>query len=229
MDNPLVSVIIPVYNGERYLREAIQSVLGQDYRPLEIIVVDDGSTDRSAEIARSYAEVRYVFQENQGVSAARNAGIAMAGGEFLAFLDADGRWTANKLSVQVGYMFNHPEVQFTVAKARFFLQEGCAIPKGFRKELLEGAHVCRTMETLMVRKGLFDRIGKLNTEFSVAEDVEWFARASDQNVPMAIIPEVLLQKRVHDANLSQNNDVNNQNLLKLFRASIKRKESQQQI
>jgi glycosyltransferase involved in cell wall biosynthesis len=230
MDNPLVSIIIAVKDGEHFLAETIDSILKQDYEPFEIIVIDDGSTDGTRQVVERYGNaIRYIFQENSGPAAARNHGIELAQGEFLSFIDADDLWEPNKLGVQVGYMLSHPELQFTVGKGTFFLQEGCSIPEGFRKELLEGEHVCRTVDTLVVRKALFDKIGKFNPEFRVAEDVEWFTRASDQDVPMAIIPEVLIRKRVHDSNLSQNNDVNNQNLLKLFRASIKRKESHQQI
>jgi len=84
----LVSVIIPVYNGEQYLAEAIESALCQSYRPIELIVIDDGSTDRSAIIAKSYEQVIYIYQTNQGVSVARNTGLGVAQGEFIAFLDA---------------------------------------------------------------------------------------------------------------------------------------------
>ncbi|MFL5886158.1 MAG: glycosyltransferase family 2 protein, partial [Thermoleophilaceae bacterium] len=84
---PLVSVLVPVYQGERYLAEALDSVFAQDYEPLEVIVLDDGSTDGSADIARSYGGVRYLHQENSGIAAARNAAIGAARGEIVAFLD----------------------------------------------------------------------------------------------------------------------------------------------
>lgn len=89
MNRPLVSVIIPVYNGEHYLSFAIRSVLQQDYYPFEIIVVDDGSTDKSGNIARSFKEVHYIYQPNHGVAVARNVGVTAAQGEFIAFLDQD--------------------------------------------------------------------------------------------------------------------------------------------
>jgi glycosyltransferase involved in cell wall biosynthesis len=89
VSNPLVSVVTPVYNGEAFLRETLESIFAQDYEPFEVIVVDDGSTDGSAAIARSYPAARYIRQHNQGPAAARNAGIAAARGEFLAFVDAD--------------------------------------------------------------------------------------------------------------------------------------------
>src|SRR5437867_2556724 len=108
---PCVSVVIPVYNGERYLADAIQSVLDQTYENFEVIVVDDGSTDESAAVAKRFGEaIRYVHQANGGVSKARNTGIAEARGVYLAFLDQDDLWLPDKLSVQVAYLDSHPEV-----------------------------------------------------------------------------------------------------------------------
>jgi len=98
---PLISVILPVYNGEKYLIEALQSVFIQGYSPLEIIAVDDGSTDRSASILAQHShQVQYYYQENQGPAAARNLGLRKAKGDFITFIDADDLWPAEKLNVQ---------------------------------------------------------------------------------------------------------------------------------
>src|SRR5213078_156464 len=112
-EQPLVSVIIPVYNGARYLRAALESVFAQTYRPIEVIVVDDGSGDDSGVIAQSFPDVHFIHQENQGVAAARNHGFDAARGEFIAFLDQDDLWTPEKLKVQVNYLLNHPDVGYT--------------------------------------------------------------------------------------------------------------------
>jgi glycosyltransferase involved in cell wall biosynthesis len=226
MGNPLVSVIIAVKNGERFLASALNSVLEQDYRPIEMIVVDGQSTDKTAQIAQSFAQVRYIQQVNKGVSDAYNVGIDAAKGELVAFLSHDDLWTPDKLSVQVNYLIDHPKVQYTIAKVKFFLEPGHSPPSGFRKELLENDHIGRIMETLVVRKSLFDVIGKFRTDLTTAEDVDWYARANDQGIPMAIVPKVLLHKRVHDANLSLYTLENNRNLLKALRKSIKRKHGQ---
>ncbi len=110
MADPLVSIAIPVRNGERFLRQALDSVLDQTYRPIEVIVVDDGSTDATPEIVKQYgAEVRYLFQNHQGLPAGRNRGIAAANGEYLAFLAHDDLFTPDKLEIQVGYLAAHPE------------------------------------------------------------------------------------------------------------------------
>ena len=200
MKGPMVSVVVPVYNGERHLAAALNSIFDQHYRPLEVIVVDDGSTDNSAEIARAFHRVRYVYQSHQGVAHAWNAGIAAAEGKLIAFLAQDDLWTPNKLSFQVGYMVRNPRVQYTVCKARCFLEPGCTIPRGFRTNLLESDHVARLPEALVARKALFDVIGGFNTVLTTSQDVDWFARAKDAKVPMAVVDEVLLHRRIHDAN-----------------------------
>src|SRR5262245_58223903 len=105
----LITVIIPVFNGEAFLAEALESVFGQDYRPLEVIVVDDGSTDTSADVARSFPSVIVVQQSNTGLSGARNAGIQRARGSFLSFLDADDLMAPRRLSKQMDHLSAHPE------------------------------------------------------------------------------------------------------------------------
>lgn len=223
MPNTLVSVIIPVYNCDRYLAEAIESVLSQTFKSFEIIVVDDGSTDASAEIATSYKEVNYIRQSNQGIAVARNVGITNARGEFIAFIDADDVWIPNKLRRQVDYLINHPEIQYTVGRVKYFLEKGQSLPPSFRRDLLSGDHVGMLTVTLLVRKELFDIIGKFDSHFVLGDDTDWFARAIDANVPMGVIPSVLTHIRVHSFNISLNSTNNNYYLLKILRKSIQRK------
>ena len=119
--DPLVSVIIPAYNAERYIAEAIDSVLGQTYSSREIIVVDDGSTDRTAEIVAGYAQtVRLIQQQNRGPAAARNTGIREAHGEFVSFLDADDIWTRENLELQIAFLRRHPDHVLSYGWVRFF-------------------------------------------------------------------------------------------------------------
>lgn len=219
---PLVSVILAVRNGEPYVAEAIESVLASDYRPLEIVVVDGQSSDRTAEIVQTYPEVRYCTQTTLGIAAAYNQGIEAAQGDFVAFISHDDQWSAQKLGHQMSYLQAHPEVQFTVCKFRYFLAEGCSIPPGFRAELLDQEPVGYIMETLVARKTVFDQVGQFNTAYQLAEDVDWYARAKDLGITSAVIPEVLLSKRVHDCNSSTNAQVSTQALLRVLRQSIQR-------
>jgi glycosyltransferase involved in cell wall biosynthesis len=226
-NRPLVSVIIPVKNGERYLARAIQSVLDQDYARVEVIVVDGQSNDRTAEIAKSFASVRYFYQTGvPGVAAARNLGIAAAAGELIAFISHDDLWAENKLSLQVEHMLAHPEIQYTNTRVKYFLEPGCACPPGFRKELLEGDYAAFMPETLVARKSLFEQIGGFNPQFAIGEDNDWFVRAKDNHVPWAIIPHALTHKRVHDTNISadpSNVDKFSREMLKIAKRSIDRK------
>jgi glycosyltransferase involved in cell wall biosynthesis len=226
--NPFVSVIVAVKNGERYLGEALESILGQSYRPFEIIVIDGQSVDATESIARRVEGLRFIRQIGQGIADAYNMGIAAANGELIAFLSADDVWDQDKLSLQVRAMMDNPEIQYTVGKVTFFLHPGCAIPKGFRAELLEGEHVARIMETLLVRKTLFQRTGLFRTDLAIGEDVDWYARCKDMDIPMAVIPQVVLHKRVHDANASMDTSVNNPILLRVLRDSIARQRSGRQ-
>ncbi|HEY9704613.1 MAG TPA: glycosyltransferase family A protein, partial [Allocoleopsis sp.] len=121
-NNPLVSVIIPVYNGDRYLKAAIESVLCQDYEPIEIIIIDDGSTDNSAKIAQIFGDkINYFYQENSGVAVARNTGILRSKGELIAFIDQDDLWTENKLTLQIDYLMKNPNIGLIIGKMHCFL------------------------------------------------------------------------------------------------------------
>src|SRR5215510_7858922 len=121
MKKPLISCIVPVFNGERYLREALDSILVQTYQPLEIIVADDGSTDETAAIVSSYGEqVRHLFQPNAGVAAACNLGLGAAHGEFIAFLAADDLWQPEKLARQMARFRARPELNLCVSYIQNF-------------------------------------------------------------------------------------------------------------
>jgi len=223
VSDPLVSVIVPVLNGDRFLDQALQSIFNQSYRNFEIILVDGNSTDDTKAIAISYPEINYICQTNQGIANAHNIGIEAAKGEFIAFLSHDDLWTTDKLTTQINNLLEHAHLQYTIARVKFFLEAGHSIPKGFRPNLLEGDHIAYGLESLVVRKDLFQIVGNFSSEFSIAIDVDWYARAKDSQVEMSIINKVLLHKRIHNSNTSLNIEVNNQNLLKLLSHSIKRK------
>lgn len=221
--NPTVSVIVAVRNGERYLRSAIESVLKQDYEPVEILLIDGHSTDGTAAIAQAVPGLRYIRQVNQGIADAYNLGIAAAKGTFIAFLSHDDLWTSDKLRSQVEYMTSFPYLQYTVARAKFFLEPGTTSPPGFRQSLYAGDHEAHIPETLVAKRSIFDAVGLFDTQLRTGEDVDWFARAKDKQVPHAVIAKVLLYKRIHNFNTSLNNLSNSQLLLRVMRRSIERK------
>jgi glycosyltransferase involved in cell wall biosynthesis len=222
-----VSVILPVYNCERFLAESIESVLSQAYQPLELIVVDDGSTDGSGVIAQRYDKVQYIWQENAGVSAARNRGLEFASGEFIAHQDADDIWLPKKLELQVRCLLDHPEVGYTVGRTKFFLEDGCTIPDGFRAELLQNDHAGRYLQATLMRKSVVEGVGLFDTGMKVAEDIDWFSRANDLNISLITLREIVVHKRVHDMNITYQQQFNNQHLLKALRRSVERKRNAQ--
>jgi glycosyltransferase involved in cell wall biosynthesis len=224
-DHPLVSVIIPVYNGGRYLRAALESVFAQTYRPFEVIVVDDGSADDSGVIAQSFSDVRYIRQANQGVAAARNTGIEAALGEFLAFLDQDDLWTPEKLKLQIACLLNNPDLGYTLTQQQFFLDPGATLPAWFRKELLTSVHTGWVLGTLVVRRTAFEKVGNFATGYTAASDGDWFFRAKAAGISMEVVPELLLLKRIHGGNESAHAKEILSELRKVVKSSLDRQRS----
>lgn len=203
---PLVSVVTPVFNGERFLADAIGSVLAQTYRRFELIVVDDGSTDGSVALARSFPDVRVLEQDHAGPGAARNAGIAASRGELLAFLDADDLMPVDKLEVQVAYLKSHPDVGCVLGRQVLFAEHAVDLPPAFappissdrHPELLERGSLQPL--SLMARRSVFDRVGEFSREFG--EDLDWLARVWGSGIRVEVVDAVVVHRRVHDANLT---------------------------
>lgn len=210
---PLVSVVIPAYNAERFLGEAIESVLVQDYAPIETIVVDDGSNDGTAAVAHSY-EVELITQENAGPAAARNRGFAAARGEVIAFHDADDLMTPDKLTVQVGELLADPLIGCVLAEQELMIEEGAELPfwaEGTEVPTVMPARPDEFAEepdvhpmTMVVRREVFERIGGFDEEMRAAEDFDWMLRAAEEGVEFARLNRVLLKRRVHPESLTQN-------------------------
>lgn len=222
MSKPLVSTVIPVYNGERFLAAAIESVAAQSYPARELIVVDDGSTDSSPAVARTQPGVKLIEQRNRGVAAARNAGIAAAQGEFLAFLDQDDLWVPRKLELQMAAMLADPEVGYVTGRQVMFLDEGLPPPAWLKPALLDRPTPAPQPGTVLVRRSTFERIGTFDESYDTSSDAEWFFRAKDRGVKTVALDDVLLRKRVHDENeLSRVKDIHSE-LLRIVRGSVSR-------
>jgi glycosyltransferase involved in cell wall biosynthesis len=199
--NPLISTIIPVYNGERYLAEAIESVIYQTYRPLEILVVDDGSTDDTASITKRFApKVRYHFQPNRGAGAARNTGIELARGDFLAFLDADDLWVKKKLMVQIAHFADHSNLDMLFGHVKQFYSP--ELTKDDRDKIkipfesMPGRHV----GTMLIKRDAFMRVGPFGGNWELAEFIDWHARATELGLESLMLPDILMRRRIHKAN-----------------------------
>ncbi len=218
-----VTAVVIARNAERFLAEALRSIKNQTLQPLEIIVVDGSSTDRTSEIARADPAVRYLQQSGRGIPNAYNQAIAAAQGSLIAFLSADDRWRPNKLQRQVSALQASPRTSLSISLFRYFLQPGSSIPPTFNRQLIGHDLVGIIMECLVARRELFQQVGLFDESLPVAEDVDWFARVKDLAIPIECVSQVLLDKRVHDCNASLNPKINTPALMSALRASIRRK------
>ena len=228
-ESPLVSVILPVYNYERYLGEAIESVLNQTYQHLEVIVVDDGSTDQSGEVARSFAGrgVRYCHQVHAGIGPARNSGVELAQGEFLAFLDADDRWPLEKLERQLGAFESDPTLEMVFGQA-LQLQNGPEWEAGVRDNQLAVAGMVPGMVpgTMLIKRDAFLRVGKFQGDWKVGEFIDWYARAVELQIRSLVLPELLLWRRIHDSNQGVRERQSVSDYARVLKAKLDRKRAE---
>lgn len=226
MPGPLVSCIIPCFNGERYLEAAIDSILQQTHRQLELIVVDDGSTDDSAAVVRRFGDrVLYHVQENRGPAGACNTGLALASGEYIAFLEQDDLWLPGKIrrqleefaaNVQLGYCVGHiqnfwvPELQ---AEAARHADKPIMRPvPGY------------VVQTLMVRRAVFECVGRFDESLRFAFAGEWLLRADDSGVASILIPDVVTHRRLHENNFSRRNRAaSHEQFLHVVKAALDRR------
>ena len=205
MVEPLVTCIVPVFNGERYLGAALDSVFRQTFRVDEIIVVDDGSSDATPAIAASHGDrIRYIAQPKAGTAAARNRGLAASRGEWIAFLDADDLWETDKIERQVLHLRDHPETGalFTYAQ-NFWVDELKSEAEQFRHHRIAKPLPAYIASTLMVRRSAFDRVGLFDTRRKQAETLDWVLRAQRTGLAIEILPQVLTRRRLHHTNVSR--------------------------
>jgi len=197
---PTVSVIIPAWNAEKYLAESLASVTAQTLASHEIIVVDDGSTDGTVDLAATIPGVRVMGIAHAGIGAARNAGVREASGDLLAFLDADDRWSPDKLARQVQVLIDEPSVDLVLGHVLQFLSPD--LDEARRKQLRCPEHPQPGLlaGTMVIRAAAFNRVGLFNPALAVGEFIDWYARASEAGLRVRMVPEVVLHRRVHGGN-----------------------------
>lgn len=219
-----VSCVIPVYNGERFLAEAIDSALAQSKPPWEIIIVDDGSTDGTADVARAYqASARYVHQQNAGAAVARHHGVTLARGDLIAFLDADDLWCPSKLELQSARFAARPELALcTTHQQNFWVEELRDEEERLREHPLSRPQP-GPASTLMARRNLFFDIGPLNPELRHRDIADLIARTRAHGLAVEILPEVLTHRRIHGNNISRNRVRDPEELLRMAQAALDRR------
>ncbi len=201
IDQPLVSVMIPVYNGEQYIGEAIESILQQRDCPCEVIVVDDGSTDGSAQVVRQFGRaVRYHYQTHRNIAEARNQGIALAQGDFLAFLDADDLWVENKLAWQMQVLQQDSALAMVFGQVEQFYSPELTgeLPALGNRQTIAGVHA----GSILIRRADFLRVGLFNPAWSAVDFLEWYGRAQLLKLPGYTLPKIVTKRRIHRNNMS---------------------------
>jgi glycosyltransferase involved in cell wall biosynthesis len=217
-----VSVVIPVHNGARYLAEAIASVHAQTTPPCELVVVDDGSTDGSGELAVSLGAV-CVRQDQAGIGAARNAGVRRARGDAIAFLDADDLWSSDKLERQVTRLGEETAVDGAFGWAQQFVSPD--LPAEERAQLRcptepqPGIHA----GALLVRRSAFERTGGFDEAISVGDFLDWYARATDLGLTFATLEGVVLRRRLHGTNTMRKLQHERAGYVRVLKAALDRR------
>jgi glycosyltransferase involved in cell wall biosynthesis len=206
MSPALVSCVIPAFNAEQFVAEAIESVLQQTYEPLEILVVDDGSTDRTADVVRSYgSQVTCLSQEHRGTAAAKNDGIRAARGACIAFLDADDLWHHDKLTRQMARLAQRPEVDLCYTQYRnVWIPELAEEEDQYEGHALSKPASGWSLSTLLTHREVFDRLGFFEESDAKSHlNLVWALGAAKQGAIIDVLAEVLTYRRLHHANMSR--------------------------
>jgi glycosyltransferase involved in cell wall biosynthesis len=213
------SIIIPVLNGGRFLCGAIENALAQDVAPLEIIVVNDGSTDDTEAVASRYLDkIRYLSQPNGGPSSARNSGLRVACGKYVAFLDCDDRWTTGNLRTLRAAL--ETDVDIVIGQ----IQEQRFDPVGRCWIASRALTFSPTLPSMLARRSTFDRVGLLDEGIRIGEDKDWFYRAREKQMKIRYLHgHTALYHRLHDTNITNAMDAPETYLLDLMRRSLRRR------
>lgn len=225
MNNKLVSVIIPVFNSEKYIEESIESVLGQTYKNIELICIDDGSTDNSLSILESFGDkIVLIKSSNCGASEARNKGISLAEGEYIAFLDADDVWEINKIELQMKQFEIDPSLDISFTHVQCFISP--ELGEEIRRlrycppEPIPG-HI---PSSVVMKRKSFDNVGFFDPRFKNGQFVEWLVKAKEIRLRIETLKDVLVRRRIHNTNIGiRERETSGNDYLKIIRESLNRR------
>jgi glycosyltransferase involved in cell wall biosynthesis len=200
---PFISVLIPAYNNGQFIKEAIDSVLAQEYDNLEIIVVDDGSTDNTQEIVMAYqnTSIQYFHKENSGIASTRNYCLAKARGEYIAWLDSDDFWLPGKLIAQIKYFEEHPDCQIVFTKYRHFEDN-----ENQERTFYDDPKILFWLTSALIKKEVFAKCGGFVENLIIYEDSEMIIRFAISRIDMKhIVNNVYYMRRLHINNTTRTN------------------------
>lgn len=221
--NAKISVIIPFYNGAKFLHEAITSVLNQKSQKLEIILVDDGSTDNSVEVVHKFNDFRIqlIQQANAGAAEARNNGVRHATGDFISFLDADDVWTTDKLSLQMAEITKNPSINMVFGQVKEFYDS--SLPTQQTLHHLEKTYVGYSPIALLISKKDFLKVGEFQSKWKVAEFIDWYDRAKHLSFNEMVLPDIVAMRRIHAGNLDRLNRLDVKQYVAVLKEALDRK------
>ena len=219
----LISVMMPTYNNAKYIKQAIESIYAQNYDNIEIIVVDDGSTDNTKEIVKQYKDIKYFYIEHKGIPFARNVALENTEGEYIAFLDSDDYWLPNKLNTQMQYFKDHPDCEIVFTKyENFFENEDVKKKNRAIFEKISEDKFTHYLPSSLVKKKLFEKYGNFDEIFQTGEDTEFVTRIKENKVNIEhFINDVFYRRRLHGKNITLiKNPKYSKFLMDLFRKKV---------
>lgn len=220
----LISVVMSVFNNRAYLGEAIESVLSQTGAPHELIVIDDGSTDGSADVVKSYGEgVRYVYQPNSGIGPATNRGLALATGEYLASLDSDDLWLPGKTAAQLAFLAADPSCDLVFGHYEEFVTPELPSGRLTLGDRPAGPRPGHVFGSMLARRESALRVGLFSETLRLGQFIDWLARARALGLRETLAPDLVLRRRIHDNNTTRREKAREQDYVRLLKAHLDRR------
>lgn len=224
-NEPTVSVIMPVYNTERYVAEALKSILSQSYKNLEVICIDDGSTDGTLSVLEKFKDRIIILknEHNMGIAPTRNKGLSAAHGDFIAFMDADDIWKPEKLEKQLQEFEKNPELGICFTMMESFISP--ELPEEVKKTRYcpTGAQPGQISAAALIKTELFGSVGLFEERWKMGEFIDWYSKAKDMGYKSATLNDVLYLRRIHDANTGVNERSSRTDYLKIVKNAITRR------
>lgn len=224
---PLVSIIIPLYNAGRYLEAALESIVGQTYAYWELIVVNDGSTDQPEQVLERFPVQRYICQPNHGPSSARNRGLKVARGEFIAFLDADDRWPCHKLKTQLCSFELDSTLQAVTGLVEFVFPKTDPQAQRYQFRYEQNRAIHAHLGAGLFRRSAFEQVGYFNEALRSSEDIDWYNRAKEGNLRLKVLEEVALYLTIHQDSLTHGATITDNGTFQALKLALDRRRSQQ--